>query len=394
MKKFLLLPFISCFLVTLFLPLPASAADGQFIIINKASNELAYYENNKLNRIFSVATGKSPSLTPEGSFIIVNKIVNRPYYKENIPGGDPSNPLGDRWLGLNARGTWGTTYAIHGNNNPASIGRYVSLGCIRMYDNEVRWLFDQVKVNTPVIIVTSSNSFDTIAKTNGQTVTASTKGSAPAITNTILRLGSSGGEVKELQQTLKNLDYDISKVSGTFDEETEKAVKEFQKTNKILVDGIVGPQTKRAFRNSPQKAVAAPPAEEEKAQPPEETAPTEEKKIDETAKPEEEQPEKPDNSTPPDEEQSNEPDKSTPPDEEQSNEPDNSDKKEDEKAKEDEVNPISSEDKITNEPTKPDHSMETEQIYEERMRRIHYNLARLGFPISAVTTLIMELQDR
>ncbi|PMU46559.1 N-acetylmuramoyl-L-alanine amidase, partial [Pseudomonas sp. GP01-A3] len=79
---------------------------AQFIIINKAINRLAFYENGKLVKEFKVATGRSQELTPEGKFKIVNKIVNRPYYKENIPGGDPRNPLGNRWLGLNARGTW------------------------------------------------------------------------------------------------------------------------------------------------------------------------------------------------------------------------------------------------------------------------------------------------
>ena len=103
----------------------------------------------------------------------MNKIKNRPYYTGNIPGGDPRNPLGSRWLGINANGTRGTTYAIHGNNNPDSIGGYVSSGCVRMHDSEVEWLFNQVPVNTPVIITTSGNSFDSIAASNGYKVAAS-----------------------------------------------------------------------------------------------------------------------------------------------------------------------------------------------------------------------------
>ncbi|MEI2449391.1 L,D-transpeptidase, partial [Priestia megaterium] len=94
----------------------ASAASNQLVIINKSTNTLAFYDGGKLVRTFKVATGRQMSYTPEGTFSIVNKIKNRPYYKDNIRGGDPRNPLGDRWLGLNARGTYGTTYAIHGNN--------------------------------------------------------------------------------------------------------------------------------------------------------------------------------------------------------------------------------------------------------------------------------------
>ncbi|QOR66387.1 L,D-transpeptidase family protein [Cytobacillus suaedae] len=141
--------------------------EPQLIIINKGTNELAYYENGELVKVFKVATGRSNNLTPEGTFRIVNKIKNRPYYKDKIPGGDPRNPLGDRWLGLEARGTYGTTYAIHGNNNPEYIGTYASAGCVRMYDDEVRWLFEQVNKFTTVIITNSSKSFDAIATSHG-----------------------------------------------------------------------------------------------------------------------------------------------------------------------------------------------------------------------------------
>ncbi len=142
-----------------------SANSGkQLIIINKATNELAFFDSGTLVNVFDVATGRTDTLTPEGTFKIVNKIKDRPYFKENIPGGDPRNPLGDRWLGLDARGTYGTTYAIHGNNNPNSIGTYVSAGCVRMHNDEVRWLFDQVELFTTVIITNSTASFEEIAK--------------------------------------------------------------------------------------------------------------------------------------------------------------------------------------------------------------------------------------
>ncbi|WP_078429743.1 L,D-transpeptidase [Alkalihalobacterium alkalinitrilicum] len=154
------------------MPHEAEASNqGQLIIINKSNNQLAFYDNGKLVRTFSVGTGRDNAFTPEGTFKIVNKIKNRPYYSGNIPGGDPRNPLGDRWLGLDARGTYGTTYAIHGNNNPASIGNYVSAGCVRMHNHEVRWLFDQVKLNTTVIITNTNNTFEQIARSRGYQIT-------------------------------------------------------------------------------------------------------------------------------------------------------------------------------------------------------------------------------
>lgn len=134
----------------------AAYADGnqteQLIIINKSTNRLAFFDDHKWISTYIVATGREEDLTPEGEFEIVNKIENRPYYTGGIAGGDPDNPLGDRWLGLDALGTYGTTYAIHGNNNADSIGKYISGGCIRMYNEDIHTLFSKVNVHTKVII--------------------------------------------------------------------------------------------------------------------------------------------------------------------------------------------------------------------------------------------------
>ena len=126
-KLSIILIALICSLACMYFPeqKAAAATVKQLIVINKKTNQLAYYQNGKLVKVFMVGTGRKSSLTPEGKFKIVNKIKNRPYYKEKIPGGSPKNPLGVRWLGIEARGTYGTTYAIHGNNNPSSIGKYV-----------------------------------------------------------------------------------------------------------------------------------------------------------------------------------------------------------------------------------------------------------------------------
>jgi lipoprotein-anchoring transpeptidase ErfK/SrfK len=65
-----------------------------------------------------------------------------------IPGGSPRNPMGEAVLGLD-RGN----YAIHGTNNPASIGHYVSHGCIRMYNQDIVDLYGRVPVGTPVYVL-------------------------------------------------------------------------------------------------------------------------------------------------------------------------------------------------------------------------------------------------
>jgi hypothetical protein len=251
-KKWLILFVFAFFMLSSFfvgVPTGSAASSGKFIIINKTINRLAYFENGKFIKQFKVGTGRKKSYTPEGRFKIVVKIKNRPYYKGHIPGGDPRNPLGNRWLGLNARGTWGTTYAIHGNNNPASIGGYVSSGCIRMYDNEVEWLFNQVPNGTTVIITSSGKSFNAIAAANGYKVNGGS--SAPSVpvssSGEILKKGSRGPAVQELQRKLTSLGYSTKGVDGVFGANTDSAVRKFQQARKLTVDGVVGPATKKVL---------------------------------------------------------------------------------------------------------------------------------------------------
>ena len=141
----------------------SNAASKHMIIVNTKKNTLNYYVNYTLVKKFRCATGKASTPTPQRKTTIVNKIKNRPFYKTGIPGGDPRNPLGKRWMGLNIDGTQGSTYGIHGKNNEKSIGKNVSHGCIRMHNSEVEWLFDQVPLGTVVLIKNTSNSDNYIA---------------------------------------------------------------------------------------------------------------------------------------------------------------------------------------------------------------------------------------
>ena len=59
----------------------------------------------------------------------------------------------------------------------------------------------------------------------------------------VLRRGMRGEDVRELQNKLASLGYDVGPVDGIFGPRTERAVIEFQKNNGLKVDGIVGPQT-------------------------------------------------------------------------------------------------------------------------------------------------------
>ena len=63
-----------------------------------------------------------------------------------IPGNSPRNPLGAAALVLADH-----ELAIHGTNNPSSIGNFVSWGCVRLQNEEIMDLYKRVSVGTPVI---------------------------------------------------------------------------------------------------------------------------------------------------------------------------------------------------------------------------------------------------
>lgn len=72
---------------------------------------------------------------------------DKPGLPEMIPGGAPNNPMGVAAMTLS-----GGQYAIHGTNRPATIGGFVSYGCIRMHNQDITDLFHRVAVGTPVVV--------------------------------------------------------------------------------------------------------------------------------------------------------------------------------------------------------------------------------------------------
>jgi lipoprotein-anchoring transpeptidase ErfK/SrfK len=124
-----------------------------YIVVDKSNHLLILYSFNRPVRSFAVATGINENDTPIGTFPVAMLVKNPWYLKKNIPGGDPENPLGTRWIGLDVPGTDGSKYGIHGTNKPESIGENSSAGCIRMKNQDVEWLFEHVRLGTWVKIV-------------------------------------------------------------------------------------------------------------------------------------------------------------------------------------------------------------------------------------------------
>ena len=129
---------------------------GPVIVITRGANTLRLYDGRLLVRTFRVATGQAIYPTPAGIWRIKDKQRNPWWYPpaspwakglRPVPPG-PSNPLGTRWMGLDAAGV-----GIHGTDAPSSIGYSASHGCIRMQVPEAEWLFEHVHVGTPVVIL-------------------------------------------------------------------------------------------------------------------------------------------------------------------------------------------------------------------------------------------------
>ncbi|MFG1733719.1 L,D-transpeptidase [Paenibacillus sp. 843] len=105
------------------------------IIVDLSDFQLHLLDGDIVVRTFPVAIGKMATQTPPGSYTIVNKQPN------------PGGPFGAYWLGLSK-----PPYGIHGTNDPSSIGRSVSHGCIRMYNEDVMELASLVPIHTRVTI--------------------------------------------------------------------------------------------------------------------------------------------------------------------------------------------------------------------------------------------------
>lgn len=113
----------------------ALAATNARIHIARSAKTLSLYVGNSLLSQHPIAVGKPHTPTPLGDYAIATKITN------------PGGILGTRWMGLNY-----DSYGIHGTNRPWLIGQAVSLGCIRMRNENVEDVFNKVRVGTPVHI--------------------------------------------------------------------------------------------------------------------------------------------------------------------------------------------------------------------------------------------------
>ncbi|HLW26609.1 MAG TPA: L,D-transpeptidase family protein [Kiloniellales bacterium] len=135
-------------------------APARGIVINLCEMCLYYFPKGGTRPMtFPLGVGREGRGTPMGNTSIVRKTEHPTWYppasiraeKPELPSvvpPGPENPLGTRALYLG----W-PAYLIHGTSMPFGVGRRVSAGCIRMYNEDVETLYPQVPVGTPVTVV-------------------------------------------------------------------------------------------------------------------------------------------------------------------------------------------------------------------------------------------------
>jgi lipoprotein-anchoring transpeptidase ErfK/SrfK len=147
-----------------------AAEPGLQLVLDRQARLLRLLENGQERRRFPVAVGMPGWETPVGEFQVLEKTRNpvweHPQTGRLQPAG-PANPLGSRWIGFhrdcNGRKGWDGDQVLdikgcvaagfHGTPHRWTVGRAVSHGCVRLYDEDVRELFELVSIGTRVSVL-------------------------------------------------------------------------------------------------------------------------------------------------------------------------------------------------------------------------------------------------
>ena len=147
-----------------------SHSAGRELVLDRRARLLLVLEDGRELRRFPVAVGRPGWETPVGQFQVI-ELVADPIWEHPATGvhvaPGPDNPLGSRWIGFHrdCRGRSGfngvevltvegcVSAGFHGTPQRESVGRAVSHGCVRLFDEHVRELFELVQLGTPVTVL-------------------------------------------------------------------------------------------------------------------------------------------------------------------------------------------------------------------------------------------------
>jgi lipoprotein-anchoring transpeptidase ErfK/SrfK len=132
------------------LPVPT---DAPKLVVDLSDRKVYLYREETLQTSYDVAVGQAAWPTPTGEFQVLEMYTN-PAWQHPITGEvvapGPDNPLGSRWIGFWQKENW--QIGFHGTNETDLIGQAVSHGCIRMRNEDIQALYDQVQTGSVVIV--------------------------------------------------------------------------------------------------------------------------------------------------------------------------------------------------------------------------------------------------
>jgi L,D-transpeptidase catalytic domain len=146
----------------------AKVARQRLIVVSIPERKLVLMEDGTVKKVYPVAVGKASTPSPAGRFTINARVSNPTYsHRGKVVGPGPKNPVGSRWMGLSVKG-----YGIHGTNEPGSIGKAASHGCIRMGKADLEELFAQAEVGDAVEIRAEGDAVEPMPSETAATLPA------------------------------------------------------------------------------------------------------------------------------------------------------------------------------------------------------------------------------
>ncbi|MGB7084796.1 MAG: L,D-transpeptidase family protein [Phormidesmis sp.] len=134
---------------------PTAAQEEPVRLVLRIGERRVYVYRGEIEQAsYPVAVGKSGWETPTGEFEVFSMVSEpgwtNPFTNEVVAAG-PDSPLGDRWIAFWTDGE--NQIGFHGTPNRNSVGQAASHGCVRMYNENIKELFENVEIGTPVAVV-------------------------------------------------------------------------------------------------------------------------------------------------------------------------------------------------------------------------------------------------
>lgn len=123
------------------------------LVLKLEQRRVYVYQGEAIQNSYPVAIGRAGWETPTGNFKVMQMLKHpgwtNPLTGEKMSPG-PDNPLGERWIAFWTDGT--NVIGFHGTPNRDSVGRAASHGCVRMFNEDIRDLYEIVKLGTLVTV--------------------------------------------------------------------------------------------------------------------------------------------------------------------------------------------------------------------------------------------------